>query len=267
MIADFEMVEREVNRVLTQYRESPKLLHMIRTYLRHLEAIAQRIEVIPDAFHLNTAVGDQLTIIGKRMGWPRCHCVCKTQPVFGFECYGVTSPYQIAGFCEENSDWIDCAPSGYSELCINDDELYRKFLKVRAYQVDRRVDIDALESAVQIFWGDTARVLFTDFRTVVVAPGRDLTVAERNVLQLYPRVLPIAVGTVVRFHFDPMTRVFGFGDGWGGFCDDVWPDGTTLGDEYGNQITDSNWTSFLVEGVQRDSPWMCMEDVRPYDCA
>lgn len=264
---DFELVERRVDRVLTQYRESPKLLHLIRTYLRQVEIVAQQACDLPSYFDIGSAVGDQLTLLGKRLGWPRCHCVCTVQPVYGFEC-GQADGYPITGFCDDNGTWIDCDPFGVSEICIADDELYRKFLQVRCYQIERRFDLDSLTAAIRIFWGEAATVLDARNRKVVIAPGRDLTAAEESLLQLYPRVLPLAPGISARFHFHSgYEPVFGFGDGWGGFCEEWLPDGAPLMTEAGAEIVDENNAPIMTGPLTRGAPWMCAVDVHPYDCA
>ncbi len=72
---------------------------------------------MPSYFDLQSAAGDQLTLIGKRMGFPRCHCVCNIQPVFGFFCDGQSTSRPILGFCEDGS-WDGCGEDGVSEICI-----------------------------------------------------------------------------------------------------------------------------------------------------
>lgn len=263
-LADFQSVNVRLDRVLTQYRESPKLLHMIRTYLRQVEIVEQSICSLPDEFDIDTAVGDQLTLIGKRLGFPRRHCVCDVQPVFGFDCGPTDSGLTTFGFCTE-ATWIDCSDVGVSFVTINDDELYRRFLKVRRFQTQAYFDLASLKASVQLLWGEQAVVLDRRNGRVVVAPGRNLSVAEQAVLQLYPRVLPIALGIAVRFHFGPV-RVFGFGTGWGGFCDGQASDGdpiATVDDE--DILTVSN-EPILAAGLGVHSEWMCAIDVRAYDC-
>lgn len=212
------MIEERIDRVLTQYRESPKLLAVIRTYLLQVTAVSEALCVVPDAFDLETATGDQLTILGKRLGWPRCHCVCSIEPVFGFACDDVFSLRPLVGFCDETSSWENCS-SGISEICLDDDETYRKFLKVRRYQFLNLYDLTSLEDCLRIFFGADAGVMHAGQGRVVVAPGRELTQGERNLLQLYARVLPIALGIRVTFHFGTR-RVFGFGEGWGGLAEE-----------------------------------------------
>lgn len=331
-----EMAEDRINRVLTQYRESPKLLFLLRTYLEAVATLHEDVCDLPEAFDLDKAVGDQLTILGKRMGWPRNHCVCDVQPVFGFECPGEVNPRPIAGFggtlptvgfgfcdnaggfCETfpvswdgcptpdlskaaaTSTWAACS-SGVSEIYLDNDEIYRTFLKVRRYQYERRYDLSSLEDSLRLFFGLTASVLYSGQGRIVIAPGRDLTDNEIMLLQLYPRVLPTALGIKVTFHFGE-TRVFGFGDGWGGlceyspeetalaaartgkvfgFCDDwggfcepwepgglplLTEDGDPLVDEFGQVLYTGPLTENAAWMCRVGAPWMCETDVHPYDC-
>lgn len=211
-------VEARIDRVLTQYRESPNLLHLARTYLEQVEAVEQFACLMPEKFDLVNAVGDQLTLLGKRMGWPRCHCVCNIEPVFGFACADDVYFRPVVGFCDPNSSWDACS-SGISDICLNDDDLYRKFLLVRRHQYTNQYDFASLEAAVRIFFGEDAGVLHSGQGRAVVTPGRALTQVETSLLQLYVRVLPVALGIKVTFHFG-IRRVFGFGEGWGGFMEE-----------------------------------------------
>lgn len=253
------LIEGEIDRVLTQYRESPNLLGIIRTHLGQIADVLLSICDLPSFFDIDTATGHQLTLIGQRLGWPRCHCVCTVQqPLFGFadEFCGVyvggpfssafgeafdaavwvpgSPDYSLAGFCDENSTWLDCRVSGISEICIQDDDMYRGFLKARRYQMLGLYTHDDLTAALQHIWGPTARIITTNPGEVVLAPGRALTSEEELFLQLVPRVLPVALGISQRYHFGNV-QVFGFGEGWGGFCD-------------------------------ANSDFLCPVDVKPYTC-
>lgn len=303
---DTEMVETRINEVLTRYRESPKFLFMLRTYLGLAARAHLQVCDLPNFFDIDNAVGDQLTLVGKRLGWPRCHCVCDVQPVFGFECPEEITLRPVSGFggeCDraaENVTWEDCT-SGLSEICLVDDEVYRSFLRVRRYQFNRQYDLTSLETCLKEFFGPQATVLYSGQGRIVIAPGRDLTTGEILLLQLYPRVLPIALGIKVMFHFGA-TRVFGFGDGWGGFCDtdvtsendafrktgkvfgfcgdqggfcEPWkPEGLPLLTEDGRPILDENGQMIYTGPLTEDAAWLCLEgapwmceiDVHPYDC-
>jgi hypothetical protein len=259
------LIEERIDRVLTQYRESPNLLFLLRTYLEKIEEVLFALCGIPELFHVDTAVGDQLTLIGKRLGFPRCHCVCNVQPVFGFECEGVTSAFPIVGFCEDGT-WSYCGSFGVGEICIEDDDLYRRFLKVRIYQYLALYDLVSLTEAIRIMWGDQAVILDADHGRVVIAPGRDLTSSEDALMQIVGRVMPIAPGIRQRYHFGTDVHVFGFGEGWGGFCEEWFPDGAPEGTSGGDIIETDDEDVIITAPMTRGATWMCQTDVHPYDC-
>ncbi len=263
-IDEDEFVEAGANRVLTQYRESPKLLHVIRTYVRQIANIHAAICDMPAYFDLQSSVGHQLTLVGKRMGFPRCHCVCDAQPVFGFACENEPALGAIVGFCQDGS-WEVCGEDGVSEICINDDEMYRKLLISRSYQMQARYGIEDLTAALQAIYGPTATVLDYGHGRVVLAPFRELSEDETAILQIIPRVLPIAPGIVTRWHFGTF-KVFGFGEGWGSFCEDWLTDGAILSTESGDLFVTEN-DDFIVTGpLTRGADWMCELDLKPYSC-
>lgn len=236
------LTDERMDRVLTQYRESPNLLGTIRTYLNIIEKIHLQVCDLPSSFDIDSAVGDQLTIVGKRLGFPRTHSVCDPQPVFGFECEGLN--YPVTGFCDDTGTWSDCVEFYQSIVTINDDETYRRFLKVRRFQMMQMFDIDSIEESAKILFGEQSMVASTRFGHVVIAPQRELTANEQRLIKIYPRVIPNAPGVEVHFHF-PVGNIAGFGSGYYGFCE---------ADESGDEI----------EGTF--SNWLCPENVKPYEC-
>jgi hypothetical protein len=212
-----ELVEAEVNRVATQYREATKFLGLIRALLSEGEGAAIKLCAVPDFFDIDTAVGDQLTIIGKWLGFPRCHCVCEAPKVFGFKCGTFASSDQIAGFCEPGSTWAGCPPLGNGEICISDDEIYRGMLKARRYQMMGLFDIASLQAAARQIWGGAASVVSSRVGLVTLAPGRSLSSFETSLVPVVFRILPIAPGIKGMIHYGT-GPIFGFGEGWGGFC-------------------------------------------------
>ena len=214
-----ELVEEEVNRVATQYREATKFLGLIRALLAQSEDAAIKLCAVPDFFDLDTATGDQLTIIGKWLGFPRCHCVCDTAPVFGFGCEGgYTGPYRIAGFCEPGSSWVGCTPLGNGTLCIDDDETYRGMLRARRYQILGLFEIASLQAAIRHVWGETAQVADTRIGQIVLSPGRALSASESALLAVAFRILPVAPGIRAYAHLGT-GPIAGYGEGWGGYCE------------------------------------------------
>lgn len=228
-----DFVEARIDRVLTQYRESPNLLAIIRHDLGQIAEAGIAACHIPSRFDILDAVGDQLTIIGKQLGWPRCHCICVPVPVFGFGC-GTTNPNKpVVGLCE-GGVWANCQEAGSGDICFNDDEVYRGYLLARRYQLLQLWDIDSLQAAAAHIWGTNATVTSMGGARVAVQPGRPLTSLEAMQLPVAFRVLPIAPGITPHVSYTT-GKVFGFGSGWGGLC----------------------------EGAS----WLCPEEIDPYTCA
>lgn len=189
-------IQDKLDRVLTQYRESPNLLGLMATYLTQLNEVEDVIASIESKFDIDTAVGEQLDIIGRWLGFPRCHNVPAPVPVFGFDCDGTyTGQYNIAGFCE-GALWLGCPGVSSFEVCITDDELYRNFLYVRRYQLLGNNDYRSFVTCIKILFGSAATYTQTG-RVIDVSPGRTLTDFEQTFLRVYERVLPRAVSASV----------------------------------------------------------------------
>lgn len=215
-----EMVAKGLSRLITQYREAEKFRGLLADYLTGIEQTAVEICSIPDAFDIETAVGDQLTLIGKRMGFPREHCVCELPPVFGFDC-GAISRYPLVGFCETEETWAGCASSGVATVSVDDDEIYRSFLLARRYQIIAAFDADSLQAALGHIWGETAYFWTGAVGEVVVAPGRYLSALETRLLPVAARAIPVATGVRMLIRIG-LARPFGFGAGWGEICTSEW---------------------------------------------
>lgn len=298
-LAAGDLVEAEIDRIRTQYRESPNLLAYFRHVLGQIAEAQTAVCRIPAAFDLDTAVGDQLTILGKDLGFPRRHCQGQFRPVFGFGANGFTGttpsvgPYfgfpcddgapeatvtgfcggsfcadggepefgfgcstdiprdlPVSGFCEEGTwfgctdseiapcdlgcesiipvegycedgSWLDCDGPRFDDYTFTDDELYRRYLRVRRYQILGLYDLDSLNAALRGIWGASAFVATMDRGQITLASGRILSNVEKQILPITVKVLPIAPGIRRLVHVDP-GRPFGFGEGWGGLCDSVW---------------------------------------------
>lgn len=213
------IVEERIDRILTQYRESPNLLGIIRHDLEELADVIVASCAMPSEFDILSAVGDQLTLVGKRLGWPRCHCICVPVPVFGFECGAADPNLPIAGLWE-GGVWAGCQEAGDGDICLDDDETYRRYLLARRYQARQLWDIDSLQAAAEHIWGETATVASMGGARVAVQPGRTLTPLEAIQLPVAFRVLPLAPGITPHLSLE-VGRIFGFGTGWGGLCDDA----------------------------------------------
>lgn len=220
-VRPFAGVESGIDRVMTQYRESAKLLAMIREYLGQVTEATRVIDGLIAWFDIDSATSDQLTILGNALGWPRCHCRGQRRPVFGFACDDDECGLDvlpIGGFCE--ADW-DCGPA-YIEFCFTDDELYRRFLKARIIAVRDAYDLDGVSLAAKELFGNAAAILSSRDGVIQIAAGRLLTGIEISIVHLYEQVMPIAPGVRLEV-LHSKGSPFGFGDGWGQLCDGYWP--------------------------------------------
>ncbi|HEY8356692.1 MAG TPA: DUF2612 domain-containing protein [Ramlibacter sp.] len=217
------LVESKIDRVATQYRESPKLLGLIRAYLRPAAEAYDALCETLDKFDIDNAVGDQLTILGKALGWPRTHCKGQKRPVFGFSCEGFDEcsiPVRpVAGFCF--AEW-NCDGPDFVEFTFRDDELYRGFLKARVVTLLGDYTRKGLTEAARAMFGQDAVIYRERPAVVSVATGRLMTNVEISIVHLYAQVLPVAPGLRLEL-WHSKGRPFGFGAGWGGFCSGRFP--------------------------------------------
>lgn len=212
-----ELIEERIDRILTQYRESPNLIGILRHDLGQIADAALAACEIPSRFDILDATGDQLTIIGKQLGWPREHCICVPVPVFGIPCAVPSVNRVIVGLCE-GGVLAGCSDGGDGTLRLDDDEVYRGYLLARRFQARQLWDIDSLQFAAQHIWGETATVINLGQCRVCVQPGRTLTDREQLELPVAFRVLPLAPGITPYVSYET-GKVFGIGEGWGGLCD------------------------------------------------
>ncbi|MCB1421740.1 MAG: DUF2612 domain-containing protein [Nitratireductor sp.] len=190
---------------------------LIRNYLDQVRQAGEETCAIPPKFDIDTAVGEQLTFLGKRLGWPRDHCKGEQIPVFGFECDDACyDGPPVTGFCSD-SNWKGCDGPEHYPYHFADDEFYRKFLKSRVITLTGNWFRPNLERALDILFGDGEAVYFERAGEISIHVARGLTNEERKVRFLYPEVLPVAPGVRVRFVFGE-APVFGFGTGFDGFC-------------------------------------------------
>jgi hypothetical protein len=215
------MEEERINRVLTQYRESPNLLGLIRAVLSELADVAERGDAIQSAFNIDTSIGDQLTMIGKWLGWPRTHCQGSRAKVFGFACEDddCSVGYPVLGFCEGAR--FACDGAQFEEYTFEDDELYRRYLKARAVAINSAQTNDytreSLVAAATAMFGEECVIVKEGRAEIILCLTRFFTPDELQILHLAEHVLPIAPGVKLTWaHCDG--AIFGFGAGWGEMC-------------------------------------------------
>lgn len=221
MIDKQQMIDERLSEVLTQYRESPKLKGMISVYLGVLADIAIQNEQMLSAFDLDSSIGDQLTMIGKWLGWPREHCQGQRAAHFGFERDGsCTDYYPVKGFCEDG--YFSCGVgSDFEEFEFDDDSVYRKWLKARAIKINSQKKRDFrrenLVEACQEIFGNGVEIVSERKATLTICIPRAMTDQEMATSHLLKGVLPVPPGVGFSIANSPSVP-FGFGPGWGELC-------------------------------------------------
>lgn len=118
--------------------------------------------------------------------------------------------------------WAGCQEAGDGDICLDDDETYRRYLLARRYQARQLWDIDSLQAAAEHIWGDDVTVTNMGGARVAIQPDRNLTPLEEIQLPVAFRVLPLAPGITPYLSRD-VGKIFGFGAGWGGLCEgSIW---------------------------------------------
>lgn len=208
---------RWLERRIGQYVESDNLAAVLGTYLREMEPVRAALAELARVLDLDTAQGEALSLIGRRMGFPRTHCVSQSRPVFGFPRPNGPLPGEpeIGDLGDPATVWAGSEAVGVGSITINDDAAYRRFLKARAVQLRSDYTVAALLRACVALFGPGVEILGDTDRTVVVVLPARLDATARLWRPLYPRVLPIPPCVSVRFHErDPSLDLFGFGAGW-----------------------------------------------------
>lgn len=208
-----------MHRVLTQYRESPRLLGLLNSFVDELREARDVITDLPLSFIPENAVGEQLTFLGERMGLLREHTIPDSRLFFGFE--GTAD--ETSGF-DEGVVWRYDAVDKTNTVRINDDEIFRRMLRCRAQQVNDSFSVESLNQSLRLlFDSDSAVCALFGAGKLVLAPRRDLTDTETSLLPVFRRILPVQLGVRVFWHLGS-EEIFGFGEGWGGFDTSYFPD-------------------------------------------
>lgn len=216
------LAEAQIDKLATQYRESNNLIGITRGYVHQVATVENTACSMLDNFDIDDAVGDQLTILGKVLGWPRVHCAGRRKAVFGFECDNECGPptVPVGGFCE--AEWACDGDPDFVEFTFTDDEMYRGFLKSRAITLAGEYRRDSLTEAARAMFGDLAVIWKREAGVVHLATGRLLSDTEISISHLYRQVLPVPPGIALEL-WHSRGAPFGFGHGWGGMCSGHWP--------------------------------------------
>ena len=204
----FELCEKIV--IATQYRDSTNLINLIEGISSVFIQFKQQFRNWIPSFNLETAVGDQLTILGRIVGFPRHHCNACME--WQESANGTVPAEAIATTCDKKY-WL----GEINDFTFDDDETYRSFLKARQiYNFTKGTIEDAVNAAKTIF-GPTAFLYSQGYGQLIIATGSPQSIDTLKLLPLAYRSIPIPRGVRLRI-IDSGSNPFGFGNGWYGFC-------------------------------------------------
>jgi len=242
-------IEARIDRIATQYRESPNLIALMRSYMEEFGLAAEAMVEIASAFDLETKGGDQLTIIGKWLGWPRHHPNGQLATFFGFDSapvqpfggFGETPPsewdtagseaeqllgfnpdadpnqdpdyFPVDGFCGEGIFYTEGAQR-YRAYDFSDDEEYRVWLKAMQRRLQKDYRRGTLAEAATGIFGSEVVPIEERAGEMILCLTRAFTVQERRYLHKVEEVLPVTPGALLRWAQSEGSP-FGFGAGWG----------------------------------------------------
>ena len=237
------LVDQELRRVATQYRESDNFLNFICVYLMQAEEIEKALCDIQPNIHL----------LGIIANVPRCWCNIKKRvffglkktekvPYFGFQyplddgpisndclggfdgidwkepadpdaCADAATAYccddpSYSGFC--GTEWNCGLYPEYEDYCFDDDIEYTKIVSATIARDRSDGTIESVLSVARILWGDQVELLDSKNGNVVLWIGRNLTDDEKLLADFYKTRLPIPMGVSVDVVDNIVFPAFGF---------------------------------------------------------
>ena len=200
-------IEEYKKLLIWQYQDKPKAQKHIELILSEFEKIYNLLNVIPDAFDLDKAVGKQQDILGKILGISRNAPFAVSKKFFGFtnniNSYSFDKRLKTTGFkIPFKKKFEDIYTSGRL-----DDNQYRIFLKAKAIKNNVRATmIDDNKLSMQ----DAINFLFNDASYMIDNQDMAMTIYIDNSygihllkyikqLDLLPRPQGVELGTFLHF--------------------------------------------------------------------
>ena len=201
--------------ITSQHNTRPKFVATVDMLTGSVSSIADLLESIPASFDLDTAVGEQLDIIGLWVGQNRYIDGVVPAEFFGF----FDTPNALT-FGEEGIPWV--GGQWYEEggpLTVTsrlNDAFYRMIIKAKIVKNHFRGGFKGIIDAMQFIFGD--HLMLVEDRGGMAMRcyvGRGLTTTERHLvtkLDLIPRPAGVLIDGWGMFNGD---------DGWLGFEDQI----------------------------------------------
>jgi len=190
-----------LSRLAHPYQGQPNLASFISALLAQYVDIESNLCAFLDNFDCDTAVGDQLDIIGRLVGLPRTVCNVFRAPPFGF----INTSGEpccnddVLGWCE--GEWVKDGLQ-FTDYTFNDDDEYRTFIKAKIISNAFDGSLDYYNRLLQFLFDDVpfdtegvssntgSYVAHHGYGYTQIQVARALTTDETRILNLYKFVLP-----------------------------------------------------------------------------
>lgn len=194
------LIEAFLSRLSHVYQNGTNIRAFITAFLQQHEILEQNICQLLDNFNIDTAVGNQLDIVGLYVGLPRNICNVYRQLFFGFikpndDC---CTDFNV-GLCD-GEFYCGNTSQRFRDYTFVDDAEYRKYIKAIIYSQNFDGTLKQYERIVQYVFDDidfnnvnsvgTTRVLTHGGGMILIAVTADLTLQQKRLIELNKYVLP-----------------------------------------------------------------------------
>ena len=206
------------DRLILQYRDKPRARAMVALAIKQMIADAILLD-IQNAFDLDTAYGEQLTILGKYIGVPRYYQTALSPDYYGFKDYDTGEPQNNNGMRDydggfnESVLWLSYE-TGNTQTAYIPDTIYRTLLKLQVDLNKNDSTIQNIQKYLLKFFGESVYLVDNhDMTMTYIYNPSSIPIA----VELLPTFLPHPMGVLIDLvDINTLTSAFslGFTDGF-----------------------------------------------------
>lgn len=185
------------SRILNQYSQCPNMLSIYRAVWYRYEDTYDALMDLFTGYHIDTAIGHQLDVIGKLLDMPRFNVPWPDDNIFTFREteIAVSDPDLSFGDGLGNGGYFQYHVGGVTDAKV-DDETYRPWIKAKALGSHSGASVNDIYDFIFEATGVTSTIAVVPPQSVIITLGSPLTTADRH------RILtnaPIAAGKSLSF--------------------------------------------------------------------
>lgn len=207
-----DYIKAYLDLLIYQYRGKPNAEAEITAILSPMNDIFNLYNSFETAFDIDTAVGNQLDIIGKIVGLNRTVPLLVPKKYFGFDDDINTYPYSELFEPILTYQFKELSEQDYTDLQLND-ENYRFFLKAKIAKNFAKSDIISINNIIAYLFDDKADVVDGYDMSLILQVNNDVDidrVRQVQQLNLLPKPQGVMYNNAIIKYYENDT--FGFAD-------------------------------------------------------